>query len=103
MYTAIPIIISMATLLFSIYVYIINNNKVNTTELTTVIVKLENIGTGISDIKSEMSSIKTEQKEDHDKLISLESSVNTMWKRVDELRDTHNADMRAIHNANADI
>ena len=85
-YTVVPIIISMATLLFSLYVYIINTNKVNTTELTTVIVKLENIGTGISDIKSEMSSIKTEQKEDHDRLITLEGSVNTMWKRVDELR-----------------
>ena len=96
---AIPIIISVATLLFSIYVYMINNNKVNTTELTTVIVKLENIGSGISDIKSEMGNIKTEQKEDHDRLITLESSVNTMWKRIDELRDVHNADMRAIHNA----
>ena len=44
-------------------------------------------------------NIKTEQKEDHDRLITLESSVNTMWKRVDELRDVHNADMRALHNA----
>jgi len=92
-YTVVPIVISMATLLFSLYVYIINTNKVNTTELTTVIVKLENIGTGISDIKSEMSSIKTEQKEDHDRLITLEGSVNTMWKRVDELKANQHANI----------
>ena len=92
-YTVVPIVISLATLLFSLYVYIINTNKVNTTELTTVIVKLENIGTGISDIKSEMSSIKTEQKEDHDRLITLEGSVNTMWKRVDELKANQHANI----------
>lgn len=82
-----PIIISIGTLIFSIYVYLIANSKTNTTELTTVIVKLENIGNGIADIKAEINSMKTEQKEDHDRLIKLESSVNTLWKRLDELKE----------------
>ena len=82
-----PIIISVGTLIFSIYVYLIANSKTNTTELTTVIVKLENIGNGIADIKAEINSMKTEQKEDHDRLIKLESSVNTLWKRLDELKE----------------
>lgn len=84
---AIPIIISIATLLFSIYVYLTASNKSNTTELTTVIVKLENIGNGIADIKAEINSMKTEQKEDHDRLIKLESSVTTLWKRLDEMKE----------------
>ena len=86
MNATVPIIISIATLLFSLYVFISNNNKANTTELTTVIVKLENIGNGIADIKSEINGMKNEQKEDHDRLIKLEESVNTVWKRMDELK-----------------
>ena len=85
---SIPIAISLGTLLFSIYVYISGSNKNNTTELTTVIVKLETIGNGISDIKSEINGMKTEQKEDHDRLIKLEESVTTLWKRMDELKNS---------------
>lgn len=87
MTVSIPIIISIGSLLFSIYVYLTANNKNNTTELTTVIVKLENIGNGIADIKAEINSMKTEQKEDHDRLIKLESSVTTLWKRMDEMKE----------------
>lgn len=81
-----PIVISIISLLFALYSWAIKNNKDNNTELTTVIVKLENIGAGITDIKSEIANMKNEQKEDHDRLIKLESSVNTMWKRLDEVR-----------------
>lgn len=81
-----PILISVFSFLLAAYSLISKNSKENTTELTTVIVKLENIGAGIADIKSEFAGLKTEQKEDHDRLIKLESSVKTMWKRVDEMR-----------------
>ena len=81
-----PIVISIISLLFALYSWSIKNNKDNNTELTTVIVKLENIGAGISDIKTEIANMKNDQKEDHDRLIKLESSVSTMWKRIDEVR-----------------
>lgn len=82
----IPIFISIVSLLLALYTFLSKNNKENTTELTTVIVKLENIGNGISDIKAEIASMKNDQKEDHDKLIKLESSLSTAWKRLDELK-----------------
>lgn len=82
----IPIVISVLSLLLAIYTFLSRNTKENTTELTTVIVKLENIGNGITDIKSEIASMKNDQKEDHDKLIKLESSLSTAWKRLDELK-----------------
>ena len=81
-----PIIISAFSLLLAIYTFLHRNSKENTTELTTVIVKLENIGAGITDIKSEIASMKNDQKEDHDRLIKVEASVDTMWKRYDELK-----------------
>ena len=81
-----PIYISICSLLLAIYTFLSRNNKENTTELTTVIVKLENIGNGISDIKSEIASMKTDQKEDHDRLIKVESSVSSLWKQFNEIR-----------------
>ena len=81
-----PIIVSIASLLFAIYSLVSKNNKDNTSELTTVIVKLENIGEGITDIKTEIANMKNDQKEDHDKLLKLEASLTTAWKRIDELK-----------------
>lgn len=80
-----PYIISVASLLFSVYIFLNNNSKENTSELTTVIVKLENIGSGISDIKSEIASLKDDQRDDHDKLIKLDASLSSAWKRINEI------------------
>lgn len=81
-----PIVISIASFLFAVYSLVSKNSKENTSELTTVIVKLENIGSGIRDIKSEIASMKNDQKEDHERLIKVEASISTAWKRIDELR-----------------
>lgn len=74
----IPYLISLASLLLAIYTFVYKNNKENTSELTTVIVKLENIGNGIADIKAEINSLKNDQKDDHDRLIKLESTVKSL-------------------------
>lgn len=74
----IPYLISLVSLLLAIYTFVYKNNKENTSELTTVIVKLENIGNGIADIKAEINSLKNDQKDDHDRLIKLESTVKSL-------------------------
>lgn len=79
-----PILISICSLLLAAYTFLSRNNKENTTELTTVIVKLENIGNGISDIKAEIASMKNDQKEDHDRLIKAEASLSSLWKQFNE-------------------
>lgn len=83
----VPIIVSVCSLVLAVYTYMSKANKESTTELTTVIVKLENIGDGISDIKSELAHLKDDQKDDHDKLIRLEASISTAWKRIDEINN----------------
>ena len=82
----VPIIISVLSLLLAAYSFLSRNNKENTSELTTVIVKLENIGNGISDIKTEIASMKNDQKEDHDRLIKVESSLASLWKQYNETK-----------------
>lgn len=82
----IPYIISVLSLLLAGYSFLSRNTKENTSELTTVIVKLENIGNGIADIKSEIANMKNDQKEDHDRLIKVESSVSSLWKQFNEYK-----------------
>ena len=82
----IPIVLSVCSILLSAYMFVSKNNKENTSELTTVIVKLENIGNGISDIKKEIASMKDDQKEDHDRLIKVETSLASLWKQFNEAK-----------------
>lgn len=90
--TYLPIIISVASLLFAVYSLISKNSKDTTTELTTVMIKLENIGDGIRDIKADIASLRSDQKEDHDRMIKVESSLNAAWNRIDELKETKATD-----------
>ena len=60
-------------------------DKQEATQMTTVIVKLENIGNGITEIKSELCGVKKDAKEDHDKLIRVEESAKQAHKRIDEM------------------
>lgn len=77
---------------FIIFYSLRRNNKADdTTEastITTIMVKLENINTGIAELKAEISLIKTEQQNDHDKIIRLEQSLSSAWKEIDRLRES---------------
>lgn len=87
MATYAPIIVSVISLILALYTSITRSSKEDATELTTVIVKLENIGNGISDIKSEIVSMKNDQKEDHDRLIKVDASLSAAWKQINELKE----------------
>lgn len=52
-------------------------------DMTTVIVKLENIGAGITEIKSELRNVKDDVKENRERLIKVEASAAQAHKRID--------------------
>jgi peptidoglycan hydrolase CwlO-like protein len=86
------LLLSGISVAFAIYEGITNmrrnkkaDEKTETSELTTVIVKLENIGNGISEIKSEISSIKEDTKQDHERIIKLEASMGTVRDAITKL------------------
>lgn len=90
----VAILISGVSLAFGIYSGMSNikrnqkaETKQDTAELTTVIVKLENIGTGITEIKSEMSNLKNDVKETRERLIQVEASAKQANKRLDALEN----------------
>lgn len=59
------------------------DTKADASQLTTVIVKLENIGNGITEIKSEMNNVKNDHKESRERIIKVEESAKQAHKRLD--------------------
>ena len=58
-------------------------DKKDAAEMTTVIVKLENIGSGISEIKTEMRNVKSDIQDLRDRLIIAEQSTKSAHHRLD--------------------
>lgn len=88
----IAMLISGISLAFGIYSGIANMKRNQTndvkkdaSELTMVIVKLENIGVGIAEIKSELTNVKNDIKESRERIIKLEESTKQANKRLDFL------------------
>ena len=86
------LLISGVSVAFGIYQGITNmrrNSKKDdqneAAQLTTVIVKLENISSGITEIKNEISNVKNDIKESREKIIRLEESVKQAHKRIDQI------------------
>jgi len=61
------------------------DSKEEASQMTTVIVKLENINAGITEIKADVKGTKEEIKDIREKLIITEQSVKSAWKRIETL------------------
>ena len=93
------ILIPVVSVVFAIYAGISNlkrnqsqDDKNTASQMTTVIVKLENIGNGIAEIKSEISNAKEDIKENRERIVKVEESAKQAHKRLDmieKLRGTH--------------
>lgn len=88
----VALVISGLSLAFGIYQGVSNmkrnqksDNFEEATQMTTVIVKLENIGSGISDIKADMKNINEEVRELRDRVIKVEHSAKEAHRRIDEI------------------
>ena len=86
-------LISLFSLIFAIYsggISIRRNFKRDisreSSDLTMVIVKLEDISAGITEIKTDLSNVKGDIKELTERLIIVEESVKLAHRRIDELR-----------------
>jgi peptidoglycan hydrolase CwlO-like protein len=83
-------LISLIAVVFGVYSVTCNlkraaksDDKKEASDMTTVIVKLENIGEGISEIKAEMKNVKEDIKECRERLIKVEESSKQAHKRLD--------------------
>lgn len=81
-------LITVASIFFGIYQGLCNLRRNKTTddkrdasEMTTVIVKLESISTGVAKIETKMNTFELDIKADRERIIRVEESVKSLWKR----------------------
>lgn len=61
------------------------DDKADATQMATMIVKIDAVGTTVNEIKSDMREFKNEQQFLRDKIIEIESSVKSAHKRIDNI------------------
>ena len=94
------VLLSAASLFFGIYSSLSamkRNAKKDTrrdaSDMAMVIVKLEDISMGISEIKSDLSNVKGDIKEITERLIVAEQSVKLAHRRLNEIREIRKEDI----------
>lgn len=59
--------------------------KKESADMATVIVKLENIGNGVNEIKADMRNVREDVAENRERIVRVEASAKQAHKRIDEL------------------
>ena len=88
----VALLISGISLAFGIYQGTANlkrnkatDDKKDATEMTTVIVKLESIGTGVTEIKSDMKNIRQDLQDLRERVVVVEQSTKSAHHRINTL------------------
>lgn len=79
------VIIAVASLAFTIFREWKHTNAKDTAQETTILIKLENIGATVSEIKTEMQSMKQEWQKDHELIIRMRSDMETVRKDHEDI------------------
>ena len=85
-----PILVSVTALLLTLYQFLHKENKEDTTQLTTVIVKLETISEGVIEIKNDLRTANKSIGEIRERLIAVENRAKSNTIRLNAL--DHRAD-----------
>ena len=83
--SALSLIVAVIVAVSNIFNRSSQDTRQSASQITTLIVKLENIADGIGEIKSDMRNIKGDVQELRDRLIIVEQSVKRCHERVDTL------------------
>lgn len=92
----IALLVSIISLFFGIYSGVVSmrrssraESRKSASEMTMVIVKLEDISSGISEIKTDLSNVKGDIKEITERLIVAEQSIKLAHDRLNEIKRDH--------------
>ena len=66
----------------------------NGTQIAEVLAKLNSLSDDMRELKSDMAELRQSMQNDHDRIIKLEMSLDTAWKRIDELRGVSEREVR---------
>lgn len=99
----IAILISIVSVVFSIFFGMKNSKRTDTKDIeervkqnTKINMKLDNINSTTQDIKSQLSSVRSDIQKHNDKLIVLDQSCKQAHKRIDEIASRLNLEGKEI-------
>ena len=88
----VALIISILSVFFAIFFGALNmrrNQKADDrreqSDMTTVIVKLENISADTGEIKNDIKSLKEDVRNNRDNIIRIDESLKSAWKQINDL------------------
>jgi chromosome segregation ATPase len=63
------------------------DDKREQSDMTTVIVKLENIQAATNEIKNDIKSVKADVRANSEDIVRMDESLKSAWKRINELAE----------------
>lgn len=55
-------------------------------QTTEVIVELRTVRRDIGELKGDVQAMRSEWREDHDKIVSMERDIKAMWRNIDKMK-----------------
>ena len=86
------LVVAAIALILSIWNTQKKDSKASTSQITMMMAKLDSISEDIRDLKKDVTDMRVSIQDNHDRVLKLEMSLDTAWKRIDELRGTSNRD-----------
>lgn len=86
------LVVAAIALILSIWNTQKKDSKESTSQITMMMAKLDSISEDIRDLKKDVTDMRVSIQDNHDRVLKLEMSLDTAWKRIDELRGTSNRD-----------
>ncbi len=81
----IQLICTCGSLFLAIYIANKNSIKEGTSDITALSIKMDNLLTMMTEMKTKQDSTDKMQREDHDALIKLDQSLKAAWRSIDKL------------------
>ncbi len=81
----IQLICTCGSLFLAVYIANKNSIKEGATDMTALSVKMDNLLTMLTEMRTRQESADRMQRDDHDALIKLDQSVKAAWRSIDKL------------------
>lgn len=82
------LVVAAIALIVSLWNSSKKENKESEGRITLMMAKLDSIQDDIRDLKKDVTDMRVQIQDNHDRVLKLEMSLETAWKRIDELRGT---------------
>ena len=79
-------IVAAIALLISVYNSVKKGNKEDGAQTAMILTKLDSISDDLREVKKDVMGLRQAVQDNHDRILKLEMSLDTAWKRIDEIR-----------------